>query len=108
MVGSWRYQANCWPQIHLRSWNLELGTWGIQECQVLEIKERALLSYTFAEGLLNSKITWRLVPEDGGTRLFLEHSDFDLRAPQRKPAFDGMSNGWSAVISRIESSLTDL
>jgi uncharacterized protein YndB with AHSA1/START domain len=55
----------------------------------------------FAPGTLDSTITWRLEPENGGTRLHLEQSGFDLDSPLGKKAFEGMSGGWPAVLERI-------
>ena len=40
-------------------------------------------------------------PEGGGTRLFLEHSGFDMDSPMAKKAFEGMSRGWPGVLDRM-------
>ncbi len=65
--------------------------WGNVPCTVLEVVEPERLSYTFGEWAL----TWRLVPEGTGTRLFLDHTGFDLDNPQHRFAFDQMGPGWS-------------
>jgi uncharacterized protein YndB with AHSA1/START domain len=57
-----------------------------------------VLRCTFAEGSLDTTITWRLEPEGTGTRLFLVHDGFE---PESE-ALTGMGRGWPGLISRIE------
>ncbi|MGA5301825.1 SRPBCC family protein [Nucisporomicrobium flavum] len=79
---------------------LDMGSWGQQPCEVLEVQAGRLLRYTFAEGTLDTTITWRLVPEGDGTRLFLEHAGFtDERA------FRGMGGGWPTILGRMTAQL---
>ena len=106
------------PAIHTKWWaagevravvghrfSLDMGPWGLQPCEVLAVEHERLLSFSFAPGALNSTITWRLVPEEGGTRLSLEHKGFDLASPPGKTAFHGMSSGWPTVIDRLQATL---
>jgi uncharacterized protein YndB with AHSA1/START domain len=100
------------PELHAKWWaagdiqpivghrfTLDMGaTWGEQQCEVLEVEPEKLLRYTFAEGVLDTTITWRLEPEGTGTRLFLLHDGF---APG-SPALDGMGRGWPALLRRVE------
>lgn len=103
------------PELHARWWaagdvrpevghrfTLDMGPWGHQECEVLAVEPERLLRYSFAPGTLGTTITWRLEPEGTGTRLFLEHSGFDLDSPLAKTAYDGMGGGWPGVLERIE------
>ena len=106
LLAKWWVPGDIKPVVGHR-FTLDLGPWGTQQCQVLEVEEKALLSHTFAEGLLNAKIVWCLVPEGSGTRLFLEHGGFDTDTPQGKQAFDGMGRGWPSVINRIEDAMTE-
>jgi uncharacterized protein YndB with AHSA1/START domain len=69
---------------------LDMGGWGQVPCEVLEVEPDQRLVYTFGDWTL----TWRLVAEGGGTRLFLEHSGFDLDDPGHRFAFDTMGPGW--------------
>jgi len=81
---------------------LEMPGWGQVPCVVLEADEPERLVYTFADWTL----TWRLVPEGSGTRLFLEHAGFDLDDPQHVFAFDNMGPGWrDQVLPRLASLL---
>lgn len=109
------------PAMHARWWaagdvkaevghrfTLDMGKWGQQPCEVLEVDDERLLRYSFAPGMLNTTITWRLEPEDGGTRLFLEHAGFDLDSPMGKMALEGMGNGWPSLLARIEGVISDV
>jgi uncharacterized protein YndB with AHSA1/START domain len=106
------------PQLHARWWaagdvraevghrfTLDMGAFGEQPCEVLAVEPERLLRYSFAPGTLDSTVTWRLVPEGRGTRLFLEHAGFDLDSPLGRTAFEGMGRGWPGVLARIEPAL---
>jgi uncharacterized protein YndB with AHSA1/START domain len=43
-------------------------------------------------------LTWRLEAEGTGTRVFLEHSGFDLDDKRMADAFDRMGPGWCDVV----------
>ena len=98
------------PELHARWWaagdikpvvghrfTLDMGSWGHQQCEVLEVEPEKLLRYTFAEGVLNTIITWRLEPEGAGTRLFLVHDGFE---PGSR-ALDGMGAGWPKILAHL-------
>ena len=106
------------PRLHARWWaagdvkpevghrfTLDMGKWGQQSCEVRTVEPERLLSYSFAEGALDTTITWRLEVEGTGTRLFLEHAGFDLDSPMGKAAFEGMGAGWPKVVRHIEVAL---
>jgi uncharacterized protein YndB with AHSA1/START domain len=84
---------------------LDMGRWGPQACEVLQVEHERLFQFRFATGTLDTIITWRLTPERGGTRLTLTHERFDLDAPVSRQAFEGMKPGWPAVLARLESAL---
>ena len=42
---------------------LDMGHWGKQACEVLAVEPERLISYVFATCVLDTTITWRLVPE---------------------------------------------
>lgn len=106
------------PEIHAKWWaagdvraevghrfTLDMGKWGRQPCEVLEVEPERLLRYSFAPGTLDTIITWRLEEENDGTRLYLEQSGFDLDSPLGKTAFEGMENGWPGVLVRMEGAI---
>ncbi|MGH7505915.1 MAG: SRPBCC family protein [Longimicrobiales bacterium] len=106
------------PALHARWWaagdvrpmvghrfELDMGRWGRQPCEVLEVEEERLLKYRFAASTLDTVITWRLVPEERGTRLVLTQEGFDLDSPLGRTAFEGMRPGWPGVLARLEAVL---
>ena len=81
------------------------GRSGLVECEVLEVVPHRLLVYSWRGGSkategcghqLDTVVTWRLTPlENGGTRLYLEHSGFEFD----NPAFKAMGQGWKRKVS---------
>jgi uncharacterized protein YndB with AHSA1/START domain len=55
------------------------GWRGFVECEVLEVRERELLRYSWLgdEGGKPTFVTYRLEPHGGGTRLTFEHTGFE-------------------------------
>jgi uncharacterized protein YndB with AHSA1/START domain len=106
------------PELHVRWWaagdvrpvvghrfELDMGAWGKQPCEVLEVEEERLLKYRFATGTLDTIISWRLRPEGSGTRLELTQEGFDLASPMGRQALAGMKPGWPKVLDRLEGVL---
>ena len=100
-IAKWWVAGNIRPVVGHR-FTFDMGAWGHVECEVLAVEHEKLISYSFVQGTLNTTITWSLEAEGNGTRLTLEHKGFDLNSPISKKAFDGMKNGWPAVIARID------
>ncbi len=84
---------------------LDMGAWGKQPCEVIEVEPERLLKYLFSAGRLNTTITWRLSVEGAGTRLSLTHEGFDLDSPMSRAAFEGMKPGWPTVLGRLATLL---
>jgi uncharacterized protein YndB with AHSA1/START domain len=108
------------PALHARWWapgdvravvghrfELDMGAWGKQPCEVLAVEPERLLRYRFATTSLDTIITWRLVPEGAGTRLQLTHEGFDLSSPMGKQALEGMKPGWPKVLARLAEVIGD-
>jgi uncharacterized protein YndB with AHSA1/START domain len=82
---------------------------GVVNCEVLDYETDRMLLIRWAGGTLNTTVTWRLVPEGHGTRLFVEHAGFDLDDESQAFAFKGMSSGWRSNIFRgIERVLDEM
>lgn len=99
------------PSLHAQWWaagdihaevghrfTLDMGQWGQQPCEVLEVERERLLRYRFTE---NWTLTWRLEPADGGTRLTLLHAGFDRSNPQDRFALDAMGKGWPPILQKL-------
>ena len=106
------------PELHARWWaagdvrpvvghrfELDMGPWGKQQCEVLEVSPERLLKYRFGAGNLDTIITWELVPVGTGTRLKMTQEGFDLESPMGRQALEGMKSGWPGVMERMESVL---
>ena len=108
------WRALTTPELHAKWWaagdvrpvvghkfELDMGQWGKQACEVLAVEPERLFRYKFAIGTLDTTITWRLQPEGAGTRLSLAHEGFNLDSPMGMQAFNGMKPGWPGVLANI-------
>ena len=78
---------------------LDMPGYGTQPCKVLEVDPPHRFVYTFTEAWT---LTWRLEAEGRGTRVFLEHSGFDLDNERMARAFERMGPGWrDSVLPRL-------
>jgi uncharacterized protein YndB with AHSA1/START domain len=87
---------------------LDMGRFGAQPCEVLAVENERLLRYRFSSPPDDTLITWTLFSEGTGTRLRLRHEGFNLDSPLGRQAFQGMGNGWPAVIRGMEPVLDEL
>lgn len=71
-----------------------LGFDGICHCEVTAFEPPHLLAYTWVGGALDTRVTFRLEPEGEGTRLYFEHSGFNLDDPRQAGSYRGLSGGW--------------
>lgn len=112
------WKALTTPDLHARWWaagdvrpivghrfDLDMGQWGKQSCEVIAVEPERLLVYRFAAGVLDTVVMWRLEPEEAGTRLFLRHEGFNLDTPMGRQALEGMRSGWPSVLRRLEDVL---
>ncbi|MDB5899525.1 MAG: hypothetical protein JWP22_236 [Ramlibacter sp.] len=84
---------------------IDMGSRGLQPCEVLAVQTLRLLSYSFAPRTLHTAVTWTLQTDSLGTRLSLEHAGFDLSSPLARQAYQGMSAGWPRVMERLQQML---
>lgn len=106
LLASWWASGEIRPVVGHR-FELDMGKWGKQPCRVLEVEHERLLKYSFAEGSLDTTITWELFPEGEGTRLRLRHEGFNLDTPLGRTALEGMKPGWPKVLERLEAILEE-
>jgi len=86
------------------------GAWdGTIRCEVLEMKPYERIVYGWKGGhesnvgygsKLDTVVTFTLTKVAGGTRVRLVHSGFVL--PRNETAYQNMSNGWKAVVQRLD------
>lgn len=86
---------------------LDMGQWGQQPCEVLAVEPERRLQYRFATDSLDTIVTWELMPEGTGTRLRLTHEGFNLQSPIARRALEGMKPGWPRVLARLAAVLEE-
>ncbi len=72
-------------------------------CEVIECKPPSTLAFSWSAGgaVENTRVSYRLEPDGDGTRLFFEHSGFDLAHPFGKQAFKGAEFGWTKMLEQL-------
>ncbi|GIH19746.1 SRPBCC family protein [Rugosimonospora africana] len=78
---------------------------GVVHCRVLKVEPERLLRFSWRGGRLDTTVTWTLVAEGRGTRLFLEHDGFDGDDPIQQHARGIMGGGWSTHLSTLDATL---
>ncbi len=104
LVARWWARGDVRAEVGHR-FDMDMGPWGEQPCEVLVVEPLRRFSYRFAEPTLNTIITWELAPEGTGTRLTLIHEGFDLESPMGRRAYEGMKPGWPGILERIATVL---
>ncbi|MEQ4518180.1 SRPBCC domain-containing protein [Pseudarthrobacter sp. B907] len=90
-----------------------VGFSGLVASEVLEIVPERLLRISWrdanAGNNLSSTVTWTLVQEGTGTRLFLTHEGFDPEEPSHVVAHRIMGGGWRGqILKKLTEMLTRL
>ncbi|AUN29708.1 SRPBCC family protein [Niveispirillum cyanobacteriorum] len=90
------------------------GAWdGTIRCEVLEVVPGERLSYAWRGGdagnvgygsLLDTIVTFTLIPVAVGTRLRVVHAGFEL--PRNDTAFTSMGEGWKKVVRRLDDAIS--
>lgn len=73
---------------------------GVVHCEVLELVEPERLRISWSGGNLDTTVTWSLVPEGRGTRLFLTHEGFDGDDPGQQATRRILEGGWTGHLAR--------
>jgi uncharacterized protein YndB with AHSA1/START domain len=104
LLARWWAPGDIKPAVGHR-FTLDMGPWGQQQCEVLAVEPGTFISFLFSEGQLDTTVTWRLAAVGDGTILHFEHAGFRVDTPLGQKAFEGMGNGWPALLSRIDGVL---
>ena len=113
------WQALTDPTVHVEWWvagnispvvghrfDLDMGAWGTQACEVIEAKPGHRLAYRFAVGVLDTTVAWDLRADDTGTSVTLTHDGFDLDTALGRQGYEGMGRGWPGVLARMDAVLS--
>ena len=84
---------------------MDMGPWGKQPCEVLAVEPERLFRYSFAKPTLNTTITWELAPHGTGTLLTLTHEGFDLDSALGRQAYEGMKPGWPGILRKVAETI---
>lgn len=88
---------------------------GVIHCEILEFVPPRRLVFSWKSGVqasngyvprLDTLVTWTLAPHDGGTRLRLVHSGFDL--PRNENIFRNISTGWPRIVPKLMAVVAEL
>jgi uncharacterized protein YndB with AHSA1/START domain len=88
--------------------NPQAGFDGIVHCEVLECVAPSRLSYSWAGGGLDTRVSFRLQAEGEGTHLSFEQSGFDLSQPWGATALRGAEAGWTRMLDELGRVTADL
>jgi len=79
-------------------------------CEVLECEAPRRLVFSWsAEGpVVDTRVSFRLEPEGAGTRLFFEHSGFDIAHPFGRQALKGAEFGWAKMLGQLADMVAGL
>jgi uncharacterized protein YndB with AHSA1/START domain len=82
----------------------------VVRCEVLACEPPSLLlfSWCVAGPVADTRVSFRLVPEGGGTRLHFEHSGFDIAAPMGMQALKGAEYGWAKMFKQLSKVVAGL
>jgi uncharacterized protein YndB with AHSA1/START domain len=75
----------------------------VVRCEVLECEppRRLAFSWSVDGPVVNTRVSFRLDPDGDGTRVFFEHSGFDVSQPWGKQALRGAEVGWAKMFERL-------
>lgn len=76
-------------------------------CEVLtcDAPNHLVFSWSVGGPVVNTRVSFRLEPEGNGTRLFFEHTGFDLSQPGAEQAFHGATYGWAKMLGDLSDVL---
>lgn len=107
LLARWWAPGDIAPVVGHR-FTMDMGAWGQQQCEVTAVEPGESITFVFAEGALDTTITWTLETVDAGTTLHFEHAGFNLDSPMGRQAIEGMGNGWPGLLARIEQVLVSV
>jgi YD repeat-containing protein len=89
LMAEWLMKSDFRPEVG-HGFNFE-ASWGVLDCEVLEVEPQRTLAYTWNGLGLVSTVTWTLEPSARGTRLRMEQVGFK---PDQQLAYRGATAGW--------------
>ncbi len=114
-LAEWMYPNDFEPRVgHRFSFRVppkpEVGFDGlVVQCEVLECEppRRLVFSWTAGGPVVDTRVSFRLEPDGAGTRLYFEHSGFDLSQPWAEQAVQGAQFGWAEMLRKLADVAAD-
>ena len=74
----------------------------VVHCEVLECEPPNRLAFSWSvDGVGDTRVSFRLEPDGEGTRLFFEHSGFDVSQGWNEQAIHGAEFGWAKMLKQL-------
>lgn len=112
MLAKWIWANDFKPVVgHTFQFRAEPSEWwdGIVDCEVLEVDEHRLLSYTWLSAGESTTVTWTLKEESDGTvHLHFDQSGFSEETKAQKGAIEGSTHAWTNMGAQLEKVLAEL
>lgn len=113
-LADWMYPNDFEPRVgHRFAFRVppkpEVGFDGLAvQCEVLECEPPFRLAFSWTAGgpVVDTRVSFRLEPDGDGTRLYFEHSGFDLSQPWAEQAVQGAEYGWGEMLDRLTGAVT--
>ncbi len=113
-LAEWMYPNDFQPRVghhftfHVPG-NPKIGFDGlIVHCEVLECEPpskigggRLVFSWSVGGPVVDTRVSFRLESDGNGTRLFFEHTGFDVSQPFGKQALRGAEFGWAKMLEQL-------
>jgi uncharacterized protein YndB with AHSA1/START domain len=81
----------------------------VVHCEVLECEPPSRLVFSWsAGGLVDTRVSFRLERDGERTRVFFEHSGFDVSLPWGDQAFRGAAFGWAKMLKQFSAVVAGL
>src|SRR5262245_7414884 len=78
----------------------------VVRCEVLECEPPSRLAFSWsADGVGDTRVSFRLEPDGGGTLVLFEHSGFDVSRGWSDQAVKGAEFGWAKMLKRFQEVL---
>ena len=76
----------------------------VVRCEVLECEPPSRLVFSWsAGGLVDTRVSFRLEAAGEGTRLYFEHSGFEITPAFGMQAFKGAEYGWAKMLGQLSA-----
>ena len=73
---------------------------GVVHCEVLALEPPRLMRFSWRSDVIDTVVSWSLVPEGAGTRLLITQDGFDETDPRQRMVMGILGGGWRGHLIR--------